>query len=527
MNHQMTMLTAKQTQQVQTFTTYGRNLFLFCQEVLGFHDLIPPHRQLCEFLQHDQTKTKLILMPRYSFKSSLCTIGYSLWRLVRQDDLRILIYSHSNAKAEGFLNDIKNHILGLNAQSKFREIYGPWESDPKKGVWNQAAIVVSSRSTAHAEPSVDTAGIETGKVGAHYDLIILDDIVSAENVTTKDQMDKVVECYRASRSLLKPGGEVLVVGTRWHFGDLYGRLLEEQKSGAPIATLIRAAEEDGTYPFSENGTLTKEFLAEQKRIQGSYKYSVLYQNAPTDDETATFQLSDFRFYNPAKTDAFKTWVQTLFITAVLDAIPPPTSDHGDDAAITVVGTDHEHTMFLLDAVAGRLTPDQQIEELFSLHAYWTFRKVGLETNAFQRMFKSALDNRLTALRTTPNWKPFSIVEFSGITQGNKEQRIQGLQPWHERGAIRFPGTSVETLTGDWSKLAYQMIQFPHSAKDDLVDSLAYHLQLKQAGALHPTPTEIPFTSAAWFEREQQKEEIQVMARRPRWTRTRVPELSFS
>ena len=521
------MLTLKQTEQVRTFTTYGRNFYVFCQEVLGFHDLIPPHQQLCEFLQHDQTKTKLILMPRYSFKSSLCTIGYALWRLVRQDDLRILIYSHSNAKAEGFLNGIKNHILGLNKGSKFRTIYGSWESDAKKGVWNQAAIIVSVRSSAHDEPSVDTAGIETGKVGAHYDLIIFDDIVSAENVTTKEQMDKVVKCYRDSRSLLKPNGEVLIVGTRWHFGDLYGRLLEEQKQGAPIASLIRAAEENGTYPFSENGTLTKEFLAEQKRIQGSYKYSVLYQNAPTDDETATFQVSDFQFYNPSKTDAFKTWVQTLYITAVLDAIPPPTSDHGDDAAITVVGTDHEHTMFLLDAVAGRMTPDQQVDELFSLHAYWRFRKVGLETNAFQRMFKTELDRRLTAARLSPHYQPFSIVEFSGVTQGNKEQRIQGLQPWHERGAIKFPGTTVEALTGVWRDLAYQMIQFPHSAKDDLLDSLAYQLQLKQAGELHPTPVDIPYSSAAWFEREEQKEALQVMARRPRWTRTPVPALSLS
>src|SRR3990167_6253554 len=43
--HGNVMLTAKQTSQVHTFTTYGRNFFLFCQEVLGFKDLIPPHRE--------------------------------------------------------------------------------------------------------------------------------------------------------------------------------------------------------------------------------------------------------------------------------------------------------------------------------------------------------------------------------------------------------------------------------------------------------------------------------------------------
>mgnify|MGYP001615049899 FL=1 len=67
--------------------------------------------------------------------------------------------------------------------------------DPKRGVWNQSAIVVSVRKHASVEPSIDTAGVETSKVGKHYSRIKFDDLVSDKNVTTKELMDKVASVY--------------------------------------------------------------------------------------------------------------------------------------------------------------------------------------------------------------------------------------------------------------------------------------------------------------------------------------------
>lgn len=460
-------------------------------------------------------------MPRYTFKSSLCTIGYSLWQLERDPNLRVLLYSDTNEKAEGFLNEIKNHILGLKDQSHFRRTYREgWEVDPKRGVWNQSAIVIRPRTNAMAEPSVDTAGIETSKVGKHYDLIIFDDVVSDKNVTTREQMDKVEDCYKKALSLLRPGGEVLVVGTRWHFGDLYGRLLARPNASG-FQTHIRKAEVDGTYPFATQGStpLTKEFLAQQRASQGSYLVSCIYQNEPVDDETAIFKSSDFRFYTQRP--------EGLYITCAVD--PAISENSGaDQSAITVVGTDSEGDWYLLDVVAGRLLPDALIEQIISLNAHWKFNAFGIETNAFQRMLRRDLDRRIDLERQRdPRFHLFHIEEFTGTSANTKEMRIRALQPYHERGAIKFPGERVELLTGAWADLAYQMLQFPRAPHDDLVDSLAYHVQLYRKGDVHQTPTEIPYLSVAWSEQVEHQEEVQVLARRPRWTRTKVPELSFS
>ena len=129
-----------------------RDLSYFCREILGYKDMIAEsqallpgysHESLCQLLQHDTQPFKLILMPRYTFKSHVGTIGYALWQLANDPNLRILICSDTNEKAEGFLGGIKNHIHGQIAGSLFRAIFGAWEVDPKRGVWNQQAIVVA------------------------------------------------------------------------------------------------------------------------------------------------------------------------------------------------------------------------------------------------------------------------------------------------------------------------------------------------------------------------------------------------
>jgi predicted phage terminase large subunit-like protein len=429
-----------------------------------------------------------------------------------------LIYSDATSKAEGFLTAIKNHLLGLDKTSKFRSVYGSWEVDPKRGVWNQSAIVIKPRQQARAEPSIDTAGLETSKVGTHFDVIIFDDLVSDLNCTTKEQMEKVHECYKKALSLLKPGGEVLVVGTRWHFGDLYGRLLADNPKTKQFGIHIRKAEVDGTYPFESIG-LTKEFLQQQRHNQGSYLWSCLYQNAPVDDETAIFKSTDFRFYSQRPTG--------LYITCAVD---PAISENAgaDQSAITVVGTDPQGDWYLLDIVAGRLLPDQVIEQIMQLHSHWHFQALGIETNAFQRMLKRDLERRIDVERQRqPNFHLFHIEGFTGTSANTKEMRIRALQPLHERGAIKFPGERLELLTGNWADLAYQMLQFPRAPHDDIVDSLAYHVSLYRKGSENQSPEDFPFSSAKWFEREWYHQQLKTRGRTPRWKRPSLPQLAFS
>lgn len=443
----------------------------FLKEVLGIErndnygyvDLCEAQEELVDYLQEPE-RCKMVLTPRYTFKSAIATVGESCWEIARNPNIRILIYSDTATKAQGFLQGIKNHILGTAPNTKFHKFFPGYYDKDKK--WTETEIVIGGRTVDLIEPTVDTGGIETTKVGKHYDLIIFDDIVSDINTTTKAQMDKVYDCYKKSLSLLTPNGRVIIVGTRWAFGDAYGRIIKEDKDLKPF---IKKAIVNSKYLYEKIG-LTKEFLNKQLLAQGSYFFSCLYQNEPVSDEEAIFKYEKFSFYQNIDHN-------DLYVTASVD----PAGDGEDYTAITVVGTDKENTIFVLDIVNKHLRPNQIIEEIIRLSYKWQFKKIGIETNFLENLERELIKAREEE-SANPMFTSFAIEAFrtKGNSGNGKFLRIISLQPWHERGALKFKGTSVETLPQEQYELAMQMIQFTNSHRpeyDDIVDALSFQLKL--------------------------------------------------
>lgn len=486
---------------------------------LGFKDLNKAHKDLCLFLLRP-SKFKLVLMPRYTFKSSICSVGFSLYSLNKNPDMRILIYSDANTKAEGFLSSIKDHIEGKVAGSYFHIAYD-WSPKNKSTKWNQSMIEID-RTTSYPEPSVDTAGIETSLIGKHYDIIIFDDIVSDKNTTTKEQMDKVTDCYKRSLSLLKPGGNVLMTGTRWNFGDLYGRLIAENLVSKVFDIFLVDGEDDlkyGEYCFSDIGAnaLTKEFLGQQRAQQGSYNYSCLYRNNPTDEETAIFKVADFSFYGDIKPD-------DLYITATVD----PAGKGEDFTAITVVGADDKMDLYILDIVNKHLQPSEIVEQIVRLQYKYKFGVLGVETNFFRGMLEYEIKRRRDEEHSeNPEaFKMFGINEFTASGKDSKFNRVRALQPYHERGSLKFPGERFELLKGDFSELAWQMIQFPNAPHDDIIDSIQMHIPLIRRGGL-VKKAELKVNTPAWLERQSYEKEVEYNIGLPRRLRREPADLAFS
>lgn len=477
-----------------SFETFVREcLGIAANEAFDFKDLTPTHKELCQFLQFDPAKKKMILMPRYSYKSTITTIGYSLWKLLHNPNRRILIYSDSAAKASNFLNGIKAHIEGKAPNSRFRDYFPCWETDPRTGKWNESEIIISQREVSFPEPTVDTGGIETSKVGKHYDDIYFDDIVSDLNVTTKAQMDKTYKCYQKALSLLKPGGRVLITGTRWAFGDPYGRIIENTPD---LGKFMRSIEKDGKYPFESIG-LTADFLTKQKVAQGSYVVSCLYYNNPISDEDAVFKYDHFKFYKPSTFDH-----KNLHITCTLD----PAGEGEDYTAFAVVGTDREMNMYILELINQHLKPNQIVEEVIRLSYKWKFSKLGVETNFFRGLLEKEIKLAMEDERKNPLWKPFSVEAFQATAKRgeSKHNRIMALQPYHERGSIIFPCESdnpkVENLNGAYSELSMQMVQYTVNHRpthDDILDALAYQINLIRPGG-SDFKKELPKNSIAYI-----------------------------
>ena len=181
------------------------------------------HGDLQKFLE-SPGKQKMILMPRGHLKTSIVTVGYTIQTLLRDPNKRILINNAVWDNARTILYQISEY---LTTKSLLPKIFGPFQTSKVR--WTRDELEIAQRTSATGkEASITTGGVESAKTGLHFDLIIHDDIVVRENVSTKEQRQKVITFYRDSLDLLDPGGKMIVVGTRWALGDLYGHIMESE-----------------------------------------------------------------------------------------------------------------------------------------------------------------------------------------------------------------------------------------------------------------------------------------------------------
>lgn len=201
---------------------YRSSLYKTAKDLLGYSDMtLNTHGAMIEALEDEATKNKLIVMPRGTFKSSVSSVAYPIWRLIRNPNLRILIDSEVYSNSKNFLREIRAHLIG---NQRLIQLFGEF----KTSNWNESEVTIAQRTAIKKEASITCGGIGTIKVGQHYDLIIADDLNSQNNSETVEGRKKVIRHYQMYVGLLDPGGEKVVIGTRYAVDDVIGHILENE-----------------------------------------------------------------------------------------------------------------------------------------------------------------------------------------------------------------------------------------------------------------------------------------------------------
>lgn len=406
----------------------------------------------------------LLMMPRGTFKSSVVTIGYTLQFLLNNPDARVLIDSETFSKAKAFFAEIKGHLEG---NDMFREvyftIYGSYpDSGKRDNLWSDSQLNLSCRKRKRKEPSISCGGVDVTKNGMHYDLIIMDDLHSEVNTQNKDQIDKVIQHYKLSRSLLDPGCPLIVIGTRWHYLDVYQHILDEGNKSWNI--LIRSAyNEDGSLFFPER--LTQQFLEATRATQGGMIFSCQYLNSPVDDENAMFKASDIQI---------KPWdlVKDVPMNWYMLVDPSFGGQYSDYCAIVIAGMDFMRQLYVRHIVRRKMTYAQIIDEMFALYHEYPIRQIAIETVATQKSISYMLHEEQI---NRGEWLP--ITEFKSRSH-TKEERVRGLAPFYENHRIFHVKECNQR-----EELEYELLHFPKAKHDDVVDALANVLEIANpAGA---------------------------------------------
>lgn len=210
---------------------YRASLYKTAKDLCGYeHMTWLTHGPLCQALE-SETKRKLLVVPRGCFKSSIGVVAYSIWLLLRDPNIRILIDSEKYENSKNFIREIKGKLSDPRLSRIFGDFRGPQ--------WGEGEVTIAQRTRVLKEASITASGVEAGKTGQHYDVIIHDDLNSMENSQTSEGRAKILSHYRMNTSILEPGGIMVIIGTRYAADDVIGVVLDTEVDDADKPDCLR------------------------------------------------------------------------------------------------------------------------------------------------------------------------------------------------------------------------------------------------------------------------------------------------
>jgi len=405
----------------------------------------------------DDPDGRLDLWAREHYKSTVITFAKTIQDILNNPEITVGIFSHTRPIAKGFLRQIKQEF---ETNELLKEIFpdilwaNPRKESPK---WSEDEGIVVKRKSNPKESTVEASGVVDGQpTSKHFSLLVYDDVVTKESVSTPEMMAKTTDSLALSYNLGSHGGKRRFIGTRYHYNDTYKTLIERETA----KPRIYAATEDGTVGGIPR-FLTRESLAEKRKDQGPYVFGCQMLQDPKADETQGFKAEWLKYARPSEA--------SLNIAIVID--PASSKKKASDyTAGWVLGLGGDKNIYVLDMVRDRLSLTQRADLVFNWHRRWQPMAIGYERYGMMADIEHINDRQ-----DRENYR-FPIIELGG--QMPKVDRIRRLIPRFESGRIFLPpdlyktnyeGVEVDLISAFKNE---EYLAFPVSSHDDMLDALA-------------------------------------------------------
>lgn len=393
----------------------------------------------------------LDLWARYHYKSTIITFAGTIQDIMDDPEITICIFSAVKPIAHEFLAQIKEEFEGNDL---LKAVYSDvlW-ADPKKKdavdgrppKWSIVRGIVVKRKSNPKEATVEAHGLLDGQpTSRHYRKHRYDDVVT-QDYLSEDQIKKTTQRYEMADNLgSHKGVEKEIAGTRYHWADTYGVILEEERGG--LKPRIYPATDDGTL----NGKpvfLSKEKWEDVKSTQRSTVSAQMLLN-PVAGEEQVFNLEWCRpyFIRP----------RTLNVYILGDPSKGKTKKN-DRTAIAVIGIDSQNNKYLLDGYCHRMPLSQRWTCLRGLWLKWSAMpgvqivRVGWEQYGVQ----TDIEHFKQRMLEDKDDVSFEIHELNWVREGSqsKNDRIERLEPEFRESRFFLPGLVYHATRGNENRVA--------------------------------------------------------------------------
>jgi len=395
--------------------------------------------------------------------STIITFALTIQDILKDPEITVGIFSHSAPIAKDFLSQIKREFEG---NEKLKHLFpdilwaDPKRDAPKAGQsWSVDKGITVKRSTNPREATVQASGLVDGMpTGRHFSLLVYDDVVVPESVTTPEMIKKTTEMLEISYNLGAHGGRRRFIGTRYHYNDTYVTIMERETA----LPRLYPATDDGTFE-GEPIFLSREQLDEKRRDMAAYVFGCQMLQDPKADSAMGFQEDWLRYYDTEPNP------DTLNLYIVVDPANAKRKEN-DYTSMWVIGLAPDRNYYLVDGIRDRLNLTERTDALFRLHYEYRPEAVGYERYGMQADIQ-----HIEVIQDQRSYR-FPIYELKGSTP--KPDRIRRLIPLFEQGRLWLPrslykttaeGTRIDIID---SFVKDEYLAFPVGAHDDMLDNLA-------------------------------------------------------
>jgi predicted phage terminase large subunit-like protein len=415
------------------------------------HALI--NSKLQEIAESTRQRYLIILMPPGAAKSTYASVAFPPWYLGKNPGKTILACSYSYTLAETFGRRARNlveqngTILGYDLASDSKAA-GEWETTTGGRYF--------------------CAGVGSGIAGHRADAGLIDDYIGTqEEADSRMIREKQWDWFwNDFYPRLKPNASIVIIANRRHEDDLVGRLTNPKNEYSPIPPsqweVIRLpffAEDSDPLGRAAGERLwpewfTPEQAAQINRLPPRVRAG-LYQQRPAPDDGEFFKRTWFQPYEP------QDLPQDLRVYAASDhAISK--RDSANRSCFGVFGVDGRGDIWWLpDLFWEQADSEEQAYAMLRMnkqHKVLTwFAEKGHITQSLGPFLRKLM-------REQNNY--INIVEY--VPKKDKPTRARAIQGMAALGRLRVP-----KFADWWPDVEAQLMAFPGSTEDDVVDMLAH------------------------------------------------------
>ena len=393
------------------------------------HDMLHPWiYDRCREVEADRD-TKLDLWARFHYKSSIITFLGVIQEILCDPEITIGILSFSSKQAKPFVRQIMQE---LESNEKLKNLYPdilwdrPRQQAPK---WAENEGMCVKRQSNPKEQTVEAHGLVDGQpTGRHFALIVYDDVVVQESVSTPEQIKKTTTQWELSLNLGSTHSpRFQYAGTRYSYGDTYGTILQRSAVKPRMHAATHNGKMDG-YPVF----LTEERWEEIKKTTSTYTVACQQLLDPIAGSDIAFKM-----------DWWLEWEVRPYTLNVYIMCDPAHSKKKESnrTAIAVVGVDSNYNKYILDGVCHRMALSERWDSLKRIRTKWK-RAPGIREvkTGYERYgAQSDIEHFKEMMRIEGS--SFPIYELNWVGGGgsqSKRDRIQRMEPDLTDGSLLWP-----------------------------------------------------------------------------------------